>query len=224
MQNRNLIAASLVVLSGATAASAGMSFGGSATLTADNHYAFFTSKKGVVTFVGGNELGSSGAPGTYNWSKAESWTFPAADTIYVAAWSDDAVAQGFLGVLNFLNGDVLRTGDIAWDVFATGIDLDDGSPYPSVGDLAGQVGKADANNAWQKPFVGSTNGVGPWGTVAGIGASQWMWAASSNARFNTINGGFDHDEYLIFRAQVPAPGGAVLAALAGVLGVRRRRR
>jgi hypothetical protein len=46
-----------------------------ATLTADNFYGLFYGNESgsSLNFVGRNELGSSGNPGTYNWSEAETW-------------------------------------------------------------------------------------------------------------------------------------------------------
>ena len=70
-----------------------------ATITADNHYALFTGNTSSVTSVGHNELGYGGSLGSYNWSHAETYNFEvnAGDYIYVAGWSDDAVAQGMIG-------------------------------------------------------------------------------------------------------------------------------
>lgn len=73
----------------------------SATITADNHYALYLGAAGGTNlrFIGRNELGAGGSPGTYNWSEAESWnaTYGAGDYIYLVGWSDNSVAQGWIG-------------------------------------------------------------------------------------------------------------------------------
>ena len=70
-----------------------------ATFTADNHYAIYGEYDGTLELIGSNESGASGSPGAYNWSLAETFTFDTPDTVYIAAWSDDRVAQGLLGQL-----------------------------------------------------------------------------------------------------------------------------
>ena len=91
-----------------------------ATFTADNHYGLYAEYGGVIDFVGANESGAAGSSGGYNWSQAETFTFATPDTVYIAAWSDDVVAQGLIGQFVFDGREVL-TGDEGWEVFATGI-------------------------------------------------------------------------------------------------------
>ena len=82
------------------AASAALAISMTATVTADNHYALYLGTKSSITsYIGRNELGSSGDPGTYNWSQPETFTFAInpGDYIYVAGWSDDSTAQGWIG-------------------------------------------------------------------------------------------------------------------------------
>lgn len=197
-----------------------------AKVTADNHYAVYAGVNGSVVYIGGNETGTAGSTGGYNWSKPETWTFDAYDAIYVAAWSDDAVAQGLLGEFT-IDGQRVVTGHSGWEVFATGIDLDTNSPHPTAIDLHSQVMLADAGGLWGTPQIYRTNtsAATPWGKVAGIGEdASWVWASAPQPGISTLIGGKDWDEYLIFRySDVPAPGAAGVLAIAGLCAMRRRR-
>lgn len=192
-------------------------------ITADNHYALYTGSPdgSVVHFWGANEAGASGAPGTYNWSKAEYYNVNSPDPyIYIAAWSDDRVAQGLLLDL-FLDGNHVLSGDPLWQVWATGIDLDDGAPPPIVGTMMTQIGLANASG-WQTPYVGVANGAGPWGTIANIDhTAKWMWFSPTGG--DALTPGANHDEFLIFRRAIPEPTTLSLMA-AGVVGLLLRRR
>lgn len=197
-------------------------------ITADNHYALYAKIDGAITLIGMNETGSSGSSGTYNWSQAESWTITNATDIYIAGWSDKAVAQGLLASFVINGSAPLRSGDAVWNVVSTGVNLGDGSPAPAAAQIGQFVAAANLNGLWAKPYVGGVNGVSPWGGIAGIDAqARWMWAAPTNSRSDTINGGGNFDEYLIFHASVaqtvPAgPSAAALVMIAAV-GARRRR-
>jgi len=193
-----------------------------ATITADNHYSLYTDSDGMV-LLGGNETGVGGAPGTYNWSEAETYIFEAGQTIYIAAWSDDSVAQGLLADIT-VGANTLHSGNPAWEVYSTGLNRDDGDPHPTAVEISGHVAAADLALAWEVPFVGSGNGLAPWGTIAGIGADpKWMWRALASGG-DPLQGGADHGEYLIFRTVVPTPGSLALAGLGGVVTLGRRRR
>lgn len=182
------------------------------TLTADNHYALYGDRNGAVYSVGGNETGVYGSPGRYNWSEAESFTFTTDAHIYIAAWSDDRVAQGLLGQFQTDQGS-LYTGDAGWEVMSTGIDLDDGSLYPTADLIAQQVDLADTQGLWQTPAVGqnNTSATRPWGAINNIAAdAKWTWIGAAGK--NTITQGGNFGEFLIFRnTVVPAPGTLMLA-------------
>lgn len=196
------------------------------TITADNHYALYTSVANSFSYHGGNELGASGNPGRYNWSVAEMFEFQAGDFLYIAAWSDDAVAQGVLAEFFVPSLGTIRSGDPRWQVFATGLNRGDGDPHPAANEIAAHVGFADSNDLWEIPYVGETNGVQPWGFIAGIsGEAEWMWRDSDSVS-DPLRGGFGQGEMLIFRTAtppVPAPGGAIMLGFAG-LGLALRRR
>lgn len=215
-----IAAAGLAVIAGASQA------GVMATITADNHYALYTGNSwSDISFVGRNELGAEGSNGGYNWSQAETWNFDPGAYIYVAVWSDDAVAQGWLGQFAFDNGPTLLSSGPGWEYVGTNLNLGDGDAAPTVGDIGGWVNLADTNQLWATPFVGGANGVSPWGTIADVSQdARWTWGNPSN-RENPLEGGDSFEEYQIFRIPtgVPTPGGSALALLAGAVLVKRRR-
>lgn len=197
-----------------------------AKITADNHYALYAENESGLSLIGGNELGASGAPGTYNWSVAESYTFEASRNIYIAVWSDDRVAQGLLADIRGAGGLLLHTGVGDWEVMVTDSSKSDGSAYPSVSEIQAHVASGDANDLWMEPYVGPGNlsTTSPWGKIAGIDQSaRWTWG-NPDGVLNPLIGGADHAEYQIFRLVVPSPGAAVLACGGVLMMVRRRGR
>lgn len=107
-------------MTGILLASAGLAQAGplSATLTADNHYGLYHGQAdgGVLSFVGRNEFGDDGSPGTFNWSLAESYFFNVSslDRLYVVAW-DDGGPQSWIGEFTLPNSSVLRTNVEDWE-------------------------------------------------------------------------------------------------------------
>lgn len=194
-----------------------------ATITADNHYAIYNVSGNTIGYINGNETGYNGSPGTYNWSEAESWEFETDGVLYIAAWSDDATAQGLLAQLN-IGGEQLNSGHSRWEVIATDQNLNDGDAHPTALTISGYVANADANNLWEAPFIGGKNGVQPWGTIAGITPdANWMWKTIDGDE-DPLNGGSGAAELLIFRiSAVPTPGAAALVGLGGLMITRRRR-
>ncbi|MBL8744889.1 MAG: hypothetical protein JNK58_00880 [Phycisphaerae bacterium] len=196
-----------------------------ATITADNHYALYVDGPGGVSMVGGNELGAGGSPGTYNWSMAESYTFDTTGYIYIAVWSDDAVAQGLLADVRDSDGLLLHTGVAPWQVMVTGVTKGDGSSRPDASEIAMYSLQADTNSEWMTPYVGPKNlsSTAPWGKIGGIDEeARWTWGNPYNVS-DPLIGGSNHVEYQIFRLAVPGPSGVGLAA-AGLLTVMGRRR
>lgn len=196
-----------------------------ALITADNHYAFFAGNGvGTWTYYGRNELDGGGAPGTYNWSEAETYSFDTAGGyLYIAAWSDDSIAQGLLANLT-INGVDYSSGNAAWQVYRSYADLDDGGAAPAVGTMAGLVALADGGNLWESVYVGGGNGIqAPWGVVPGItDPARWMWVNNPNQP-DPFQPGSDFGEMLIFRIAVPTPGAAALMGLGMLASTRRRR-
>jgi hypothetical protein len=201
-----------------------------ATVTADNHYSIYrvtgSNQQGdTLALVGGNELTFDGAPGIYNWSLPETFTFESQrDTVYLAAWSDDFFAQGVLGqFLSSTNGSLL-TGDARWRVFRTGIDLDDGDSYPAAGLMETQIALANNTNAWTNIAVGgnNTNATAPWREIPGITQdARWMWANTNGVDFEP---GANVGEFLIFCATIPSPSSIALAGLGLLVAGRRSRK
>ncbi len=217
--NHAVLSAIVVAVGAAGYARAGVV---EATITADNHYAMYSSTGASFFYHGGNELGAGGSPGTYNWSMPESYSFNAGDFVYIAAWSDDSVAQGVLANI-WVDGSPLHSGNAAWEVYKTDVNRGDGDAHPLASEIAAHVSLADTNSLWTTPFVGGANGIGPWGAVAGIdGDAKWMWYATAGDD-DPLQGGSGAGEMLIFRTSVPAPGAAGIAALGGIVIFRRRR-
>lgn len=213
-----MLAAASVVAVAATTATADVA----GVITADNHYALYTSTGGAFSYHGGNELGAGGAPGTYNWSAAESYTFTGGDVLYIAAWSDDSIAQGVLAQFQVEGMGEILSGDARWQVYGSNINRGDGDPHPDALEIASHVSFADTHMLWETPFVGDANGAEPWGTIAGItAAAQWMWR-DTPGNADPLHVGSGEGEMLIFRTTIPAPGS--LAALGLGLAVVRRRR
>ncbi len=194
-------------------------------VTADNHYALYTgSAEGDwMMFHGANERGPRGNPGRYNWSVAEYYQIQTDQPyLYLAAWSDDRVAQGVLADLR-IDGQPLLSGDGRWEVFRTGRDRDDGDPPPGVAEVARQVRRA-MRHGWDDIAVGGFNGVQPWGTIADISTdARWMWA-DARGHHDPFGPGGDRGEYLIFRTAVPEPWSAGLLVIGAVTWLLFRRR
>lgn len=193
-------------------------------ITADNHYALYSSVGDVFAYHGGNELGAGGSEGGYNWSNAESYSFQAGDYLYIAAWSDDSVAQGVLAEFHSDGLGTILSGDSRWQVFGTGVNLGDGDAHPDASFIGTHVMNANANNLWEEIFSGGTNGISPWGEIAGIDkSSKWMWHGAVGDDDPT-QGGSGANEMLIFRTVVPTPSSLALVGMGGIAAIRRRRR
>jgi len=193
------------------------------TITADNHYALYSSQGNVFSYHGGNEITSGGNPGTYNWSQAEPYQFEVGEFLYIAAWSDDSVAQGVLAEFHSDALGTLMSGDSRWEVYGSNLNRNDGDPHPDIFEIANHVGVADANMLWEPIFVGDANGVQPWGTIAGVSDdAHWMWR-SDISDADPLNGGSGNGEMLIFRTNVPTPGSAAFLGIGGLAFIRRRR-
>lgn len=192
------------------------------TITADNHYALYTSTAGSFIYHGGNETEAAGSFGEHNWSHAESYEFEAGDFLYIAAWSDDLVAQGVLAEFHADSIGTMLSGDARWQVFASGINRGTGDLHPDASEIAAHAAYADANGLWESIVTGGHNGVTPWSTIAGIdAAASWMWRSAGDA--DAFRGSHGSGEMLVFRAHIPAPGAVVLFGLSGLLVAQRRR-
>ena len=194
-----------------------------ATVTADNHYAIFFGTDTSLTYVGRNEIGPGGDPvGTYNWSAAETFaafTVPNNEYIYVVAWSDNNVAQGWKG--QFVSDAGTIYSDSSWQYLLSSTDLGDSSPAPSEADVIANIG----NRAWLSGV--NTTAYSGWTAVTGLNdpSAQWIWGSS-------MEPGSGYGEYQIFRHSgpdsstppVPVPPTVWLlgSGLLGLVGLRRK--
>lgn len=168
------------------------------TLTADNHYGLYYGDASQVQFVGRNEVGPDGSgPGKYNWSDPEPYIFEveAGDYLYVAAWSDDLNAQGWIGEFSF-GGSTTLTNTSDWEVLFTRETLGDYAPEPSESELLARIGAG----TWNPIGYSLDHGDGPWGTIDGLSdEADWIWGTPLIAGTSGIS------EFQIFRTQVEAP-------------------
>lgn len=195
----------------------------SVTITSDNHYALYSSTGGVFSYHGGNELGAGGNPGTYNWSLPENYNIDVGERVFIAAWSDDSVAQGVLAQMYDAQQNALHSGVGPWEVYRTAVNRGDGDPHPGLAEIAGHVATADVGNLWELPFIGGANGIAPWGQIPGITtAAKWMWW-NTPGDLDPLQGGSGAGEMLIFSYRVPTPGSLALGGMGALLLARRRR-
>jgi MYXO-CTERM domain-containing protein len=229
MRRGSIIKAGLLGLTVAAGVANAAVFTVDSRFTADNYYAIYSRDAGdQLTFESRNETGRTGNPGTFNWSLPEDDTFDTNDFFYIAAWSDDAFAQGLLGQATFRGNNTITTiltGDAGIRVFRTGLDRDDNAVQPTADEVEAQVAIANAGNLWRTPSVYLPNlpTTAPWGQVPGITPNaQWIWANSLNGE-NVFQPGTNAGEYLIFCVPVPGPGALALAGM-GMLVLGRRSR
>lgn len=202
-----------------------------ATLTADNHYVLYYGKAdgSNLTRVGRNEVGTSGSPGTYNWSLPETWSFGTPDYLYVAAW-DDGGQQGWIGQFQ-LPSSLLLSNISDWEFYVSA-NANPGLPGGS-GDLNDfAVSTELAAATWAASIAQSapnSSAPYPWGVIAGIdGDARWIWhdTLASSSTSDT--------KYVIFRSgpvdlagAVPEPTTLAIWGTLGGLGLiaaQRRRR
>lgn len=198
-------------------------------MTVDNQFDVYFGTPFATNFAAG---GGNNWPTTY--TITANGRLPT-DYLYVATASDHAAAQGMIGTFtNTTTNMVTDTGDLVWEVFPAGQYLQQmglgAGPWPALlqptqaqVDIA--INYAETNNLWVTPVAGGYNGAAPWGTRPGISSNaRWIWH-SANGAADPTQGGFNHDEFLVFRiaGAIPAPGSFAFLSLAAVPVLRRRR-
>ena len=183
-----------------------------ATVTADNFYGIFHGNEdgSRLNFVGRNESGDGGAPGTYNWSNAETWDFEvnSNDYLYLVTWDDGRVAESWIGEFE-IAGKTMLSGADDWEYIVGG-----DNPYlvdkatnlmPDNAELASLIDGA----LWQDTISIDKNGMSPWGAIAEVDAeAEWLQTASHT-----------EGKYTIFRTRVPAEDMAGVPEPASMLGL-----
>jgi hypothetical protein len=195
----------LALLGSALAGTGAVAATVTATVTADNFYALYLGDADGknLRFIGRNELGPTGNPGTYNWSKAETWTLSPQvnDVLYIAAWSDNSTAQGLIGQFTTGSGQFLTNLTDGWTVALSNVDLGNNSPAPTVSTLTSFLASA----SWNSAQYSVAHGANPWGWIDGISHdARWIWGTP-----NLTSSGSGAGEYQVFRRSIasitPAP-------------------
>ncbi len=223
MRIRQLLVSSVVmgcaVLAGAAAQASVMT----ATLTADNHYGLFVGNESGsdLQFIGRNEFGPAGSPGTYNWSLPETYSFniDIGEYLYVVAWNVER-EHSFIGEFTTSFGTVL-TNATDWIVTLGGLNPTFYGGIVPV-DVQAFIALANAFSTWQAPNFVADQGTSPWGSIAGISEdAKFIWKEVVLLPENL--------NYQIFRtavAHTPLPAALPLFAtgLLGLAWIRRRQR
>jgi len=145
-------------------------------MTADNAYSFgYGDAAGVTTFFQGSRAGLAGeifncgaGPEAYD---VPAEAAPPGAYLYVVTWDDHSTSQGVLGqVTRGVGGAPIYTGDAAFEVCATGIDMEDSETGPTVDQLNMQIATCNAGGA--PPSLTSAGWVNAGGavTAGAIGA------------------------------------------------------
>jgi hypothetical protein len=173
---------------------------------ADNHLAGYT---GTSTAASATQFSGSFSTGVVNASFTSTDPF-----LYVAAWDDGGVFQGFLASVANGTG-YLTTGSPLWQVCATGLPLQNSlTAAPSASALSAAIVTCNNNNRWHATSVGPNNGnasatqvnnLNLWGPVNGIDlTAAWIWDTNNSTACSSGTSGFlagacNPGEYLIFR-------------------------
>jgi len=146
-----------------------------AVVASEGRYAIYTGAADgtEIDFIGGNTE-SAGPGGAI---LPEHYTFEMEDQryVYVAVWAAPSAARGLL--TEFLFNDVaVLSGDPAWQVYPTVLEMDANDDPPTTADVSLNVRRANRRYAWAKAAVISGNGPDTAAGVVDINAeAAWMW-------------------------------------------------
>jgi hypothetical protein len=200
MKVRQVVFAAVVVTVAGTAVTAS-GWAGTVSVTAkfnvDNYFALYAGNADNLRLIGARDVNSLSAnpiASPYNFDVAPG------DYIYLAAWSDNGCAQGFLGEFVYETGD--KTGHIltdtvsGWEVYLTHHDLDEEDTAPSVSQIKTDIASAN----WEAVKYSLPYESGPWWDEWRVGISpeaDWIWGSE-------LVPGSGYGEYQLFRIAVPS--------------------
>ncbi|MFO7558031.1 MAG: hypothetical protein R6X10_04300 [Desulfobacterales bacterium] len=152
-----------------------------ATVTADNYYVLgYGNEDGSILNMVGSSL-------TDDWNSPETYIFDVDenDYIYVAAWSDGAVGQGFLGQFVTESG-VIITHPAMWEAYSTG------KPFSfSTESISADIASAN----WGPINYSVGQGDGVWYVLQDISIdARWIWPVP-------LSPGSTAGEYHLFRTK-----------------------
>jgi hypothetical protein len=137
-------------------------------ITADNAYSFgYGDVNGITNFTQGTRAQTAGQ--IFNcYEGPEAYEVPADDApasayLYIVTWDDLAVTQGVLGQFRRAGGTPLYTGDLEFEVCATGIDMQLSQTGPTQADINAQI--AVCNSGAGDPTTTSMGWVNSAGAV-----------------------------------------------------------
>jgi len=241
-KTRNGFAGIILIVGGLTSA-----------VRADNWNAYLTVDNQFDVYFGTPMATNFYAGGGANWTTTFNFTAtgrPPTDYLYVATSSDQAVAQGFIGIFtNTTTSTSIVTGSSVWQVFPAGKYLQQifgvSGPWtpmlmPTQSQVDAAIAYATTNNLWVAPSTApgydndpstpTTPYFYPWTYHGTIPASaQWIWYDSGknplgNGAMPSPLAGFNHDEFLVFRVPgvAPEPASLLLLAVSGIAVFRKR--
>ncbi|MEZ4368804.1 MAG: hypothetical protein R2939_21375 [Kofleriaceae bacterium] len=120
-------------------------------ITADNAYSFgYGTSAGIDTFFQGSRATSAGeifncgeGPEAY---LVPAEAAPAGAYLYIVTWDDLSVSQGVLGQFVRGDGEPVYTGDLAFEVCATGVDMQASTTGPTQGEIDAQISVCNAGS------------------------------------------------------------------------------
>lgn len=167
------------------------------TITADNHYGLYVGGEdgSRLSFIGRNEVGTAGNPGTSNWSLPETYTFGASscDHIYVLVW-DDGGPQSWIGQFEMPAGAGTLFSDLTnWEyTIGSGPNPGETGQVPALGQVVADI----AGATWLPLGVAAPNGTSPWGSIPGLSSqANFVWHDTFDSTSSSDN------TYVIFRTK-----------------------